>query len=268
MPRCSITKFGLLSPQQGQAAHPATTEFRRAITLSERSPVFWMIWILVTAGAAFLTDSPRASGITYDVEFSDYRSGPDLKWLAMKGFEPQRDAANENRVVFSHTGHALVLETKKRAAGLIVSEVRVPTYTKIRIKWGVNVFPAGASYAKGIRSESIMVYVFFGTEKISSGHFLVPDSPYFIGLFLSDSDPVGEGFQGRYFKAGGRYICVDRAPKDEEITTDFPIADAFKQMFGQSHAPAISGIGIGIDTENAKGNGVAKAFIREIELIQ
>ena len=113
-----------------------------------------------------------------------------------------------------------------------------------------------------------MVYVFFGTEKISSGHFLVPDSPYFIGLFLSDSDPVGEGFQGRYFKAGGRYICVDRAPKGKEITTDFPIAETFKLMFGKGQAPPISGIGIGIDTEHAKGNGVAESFIREIEFLK
>jgi hypothetical protein len=113
-----------------------------------------------------------------------------------------------------------------------------------------------------------MVYVFFGTKKISSGHFLIPDSPYFIGLFLCDSDPIGQGFQGLYFKAGGRYICVDRAPKGKEITTDFPIAETFKLMFGQSQAPPISGIGVGIDTEHAKGNGVAESFISEIEFLK
>src|SRR6516165_9370857 len=64
---------------------------------------------------------------------------------------------------------------------------------------------------------------YLGTNP-SSGHFLVPDSPYFIGLFLCDSDPIGEGFRGRYFQAGGRYICIDRATKGKEITTDFPIA--------------------------------------------
>jgi hypothetical protein len=225
------------------------------------------IWTAIAAGAALLATA-RASSITYDVQFSDYVSGPTLQWLAKKGFEPQRDAANSKKVVFSHTGSALVLETSKQAAGLVLSQVNVHTYSNIRIKWGVNAFPPGASYANGVRSESIMVYVFFGTKKISSGHFLVPDSPYFIGLYLCDSDPVGQGFQGRYFKAGGRYVCVDRAPKGQEITTDYPIAETFKQFFGQSHAPPISGLGVGIDTENAKGNGVAKSFISEIELLR
>jgi hypothetical protein len=39
-------------------------------------------------------------------------------------------------------------------------------------------------------------------------------------------------------------------------------------MFGKSAAPAISGIGIGIDTEHAKGNGVAKSFISDIEFLK
>jgi hypothetical protein len=171
-------------------------------------------------------------------------------------------------VIVSHSESALVLETKTQAAGLLLSEVDVSTYSKIRIRWGVDAFPHGASYAKGVRSESIMVYVFFGTEKIRSGSFLIPDSPYFIGLFLCDSDPVGEAFKGRYFQAGGRYVCIDHARKGEEVTTDFPIAAIFRQLFGQTHAPAISGLGIGIDTESTKGSGVAKSFISEIELLE
>ena len=50
--------------------------------------------------------------------------------------------------------------------------------------------------------------------------------------------------------------------------TDFPIAASFRQLFGQTHTPAISGLGIGIDTENAKGSGAAKSFISEIELLE
>ena len=227
-----------------------------------------VLWMLVAISAVLLTGTAHASSITYDVFFSDYVSGSRLQWFAKKGFEPKRDATNGNKVVLSHADKALVLQTKKQAAGLLLSEVNIHTYSKIRIKWGVNAFPPGASYAKGVRSEAIMVYVFFGSEKISSGHFLVPDSPYFIGLYLCDSDPIGQGFQGRYFKAGGRYVCVDRAPQGQEIVTDFPIADIFKQFFSQSRAPAISGLGVGIDTENAKGNGVAKSFISEIEVLQ
>jgi hypothetical protein len=226
-------------------------------------------WTLLAAGVILLiVGVARASNITYVVEFSDYLGGSTLQWLAKKGFEPKRDAANKARVVISHSGNGLVLETKTHAAGLLLSAVDIRTYSEIRIKWGVEAFPHGASYAKGIRSESIMVYVFFGTDKIGSGSYLVPDSPYFIGLFLCDSDPVGEAFKGRYFQAGGRYVCIGRARQGEEVTTGFPIAASFRQLFGQSKAPAISGLGIGIDTESAKGSGVAKSFISEIELLK
>ena len=227
-----------------------------------------VIWMLIVVSTALPIGTARASNTTYHVSFSDFVSGPILQWLAEKGFEPKRDATNRNRVVLSHTGNALVLETRRRASGLLLSEADVPTYSKIRIKWGVNVFPPGASYAAGVRSEAIMVFVFFGSEKISSGHVLVPNSPYFIGLYLCDSDPIGVGFKGRYFRAGGRYVCVDHASIGKEVVTDFPIAETFKQFFGQSHAPAISGLGVGIDTENARGNGVAKSFISDIELLQ
>jgi hypothetical protein len=227
-----------------------------------------VIWMLMVISPVVLIGTAQASSITYQVSFSDYVSGSILQWLAKKGFEPKRDTTNRNRVVLSHTGNAFVLETKRQAAGLLLSAVDVHTYSKIRIRWGVNIFPPGASYAKGVRSEAIMVFVFFGTEKISSGHFLVPNSPYFIGLYLCELDPIGEGFKGRYFQAGGRYVCVDHASIGKEVVTEFPIAETFKQFFGQSHAPAISGLGVGIDTENAKGNGVAKSFISEIELLQ
>jgi len=222
----------------------------------------------VVMSAAFFVATARAAAITYDVEFTDYAGGPELQWLDKKGYEPERDADNSKKVVVSHTKSGLVLETRKQAAGLLLSKVQIHTYSTIRITWGVNAFPPGASYAKGVRSEAIMVYVFFGTEKIESGHFLVPDSPYFIGLYLCDSDPVGQGFTGRYFKAGGRYVCVDRATLGKEVVTDFPIADAFKQFFGQDHPPPISGLKVATDTENAQGNGVGKSLISEIEFLK
>src|SRR5262249_50147579 len=150
-----------------------------------------MTAMLLVTGAVYLMGEAHAASITYAVAFSDFSGGSVLQWIAKKGFKPKRDATDSKKVVFSHTENALVLETRKRAAGLLLSEVDVNTYSTIRIKWGVEAFPPGASYANGVRSESIMVYVFFGTKKISSGHFLVPDSPYFIGLFLCDSDPIG-----------------------------------------------------------------------------
>ena len=159
------------------------------------------------------------------------------------------------------------LETKTHAFGLLLNEMDVRDYSKIRIEWGIDAFPPGASYEEGIRSEAVMVYVFFGKERHSSGSLLIPDSPYFIGLFLCESGSTNEPFKGRYYHAGGRFICVDRPPLGASVTTDFPIAEAFTRVVGKDQAPDISGFGISIDTVNAKGTGIARSFVRKIEFL-
>lgn len=55
-----------------------------------------------------------------------------------------------------------------------------------------------------------MLYVFFGTDKISSGHVLIPNSPYFIGFFLCQNDQIDFPYKGRYFHAGGRFVCLGK----------------------------------------------------------
>jgi len=206
--------------------------------------------------------------VIFSVDFTGFPGGTVLSWLNSKGFLPKQDAANGRKVVYFNQGNDLVLETKSRAFGLLLNEADVSGYSKIRIEWGVDAFPPGASYEKGVRAEAVMVYVFFGKDRISSGSLLIPDSPYFIGLFLCESEKLGEPFTGRYFRAGGRFICVNHPPLGELITTEYPIADAFKRIFGKSDVPDISGFGISIDTNNAKGNAVARAFIRKIEFIK
>jgi hypothetical protein len=241
----------------------------RRRTIGDRVRV--MIRALILALCMFAAPAgygaESSADITYKVSFGDYSGGPTLQWLAKKGFAPKRDAANQRSVVFSAVDKSLVLETRKPAAGLLLNEKDVVSYSRIRIEWGVDKFPAGASYAKGVRSEAIMVLVFFGTKKLPSGSFLIPDSPYFIGLFLCDSDPIDQAFTGRYFQAGGRYICVSHAASGKLISSDYAIADRFKRLFGKSEAPAVSGFGISIDTESANGSGTAKSFIKEIDFI-
>jgi len=230
----------------------------------------------VLALCALATSLPAVPGkgaqsaveITYEVSFDDYSGGSTLQWLARKGFTPKRDADNPRSVIFSFAEKSLGLETKRPAAGLLLNEKDVLSYSRIRIIWEVAIFPAGASYAKGVRSEAVMVLVFFGKKKLPSGSFLIPDSPYFIGLLLCDSDPVGQAFNGRYFQVGGRYVCLDHATAGQWIVSDYPIANAFRQLFGQSEVPAISGFGISIDTESVKGNGIAKSFVKKIEFIK
>ena len=64
----------------------------------------------------------------------------------------------------------------------------VRDYSRVRIEWGIDAFPSGASYEQGARAEAIMVYIFFGRERHSSGSLLIPDSPYFLALYLCETE--------------------------------------------------------------------------------
>jgi hypothetical protein len=206
--------------------------------------------------------------VVFAMDFTDYSGGPVIAWLKGKGLAPEQDMKNERRISLTVSDRALVMEAKSPALGLLVNETDILGYSRIRIEWGVQRFPPGASYERGIRSDAVMVYVFFGNKKLSSGSLLVPDSPYFIGLFLCESDRIGYPYVGRYFKLGGRYVCIERTVPGETVTSEFVIADAFRTIFERDETLAISGIAIGIDTKSAKGNGLAKGFIKRIEFLQ
>ncbi|HUK07412.1 MAG TPA: hypothetical protein VLX09_06050 [Stellaceae bacterium] len=236
---------------------------RRRITVRS------ILALLVIACSAMAPSAARSqSSVIYSVDFSGFPGGSVLKWLGSRGFVAKQDAGNSKKVVYSVARDTLRLETKTRAFGLLLNEANVRDYSRIRIEWGVDVFPPGASYEKGIRSEAIMVYVFFGKERHASGSLFIPDSPYFIGLFLCESEATNKPFTGRYHRASGRFVCVDRPSPGTSVTTDFPIAEAFTRIFGKNQAPDISGIGIAIDTANVRGTGIAKSFIRKIEFLK
>jgi len=226
--------------------------------------------VCAIVGAAIIASAQAAraaDGVIYGVDFAGYPGGSVLQWLGSKEFEPKQDANNSRRVVYSVSQGNLVLETRSRAFGLLLNETDVRDYSRIRIEWGVDAFPPGASYETGVRSEAIMIYVFFGKERHASGSLLIPDSPYFLGLFLCESEKTNKPFRGRYYHGVGRYICVDRPRLGMPVITEFPIAETFTRVFRQE-APDISGFAIAIDTANARGNGVAKSFIRKIEFLR
>ena len=112
-----------------------------------------------------------------------------------------------------------------------------------------------------------MLYVFFGTEKISSGHALIPNSPYFIGLFLCQDEEIDFPYKGRYFHTGGRFVCLGKPKPNEAVVSEFDLDTAFKRYFEKNRTPDITGIGLGIDTSKAGGGGTAAAFIKSIEFI-
>jgi hypothetical protein len=139
--------------------------------------------------------------VNFMIDFSDYQEGSVEKWLQEKGFQFERDARDRKKLDLEVGEEGLILDVKTPMLGLIVNEgVDLEEFTSIRIEWGVTDYPEGASYEEGVRNEALMVIVFFGYDKISSGSFLIPNAPYFIGFFLGREETVGKAYVGSYFK--------------------------------------------------------------------
>ncbi len=206
--------------------------------------------------------------LVHVIRFADYEQGPVEDWLQGKGFQFKQDARRRDRIDLDVGENGLVLETKRRAFGLLPNEsVNVPEFTYVEIDWGVAQFPEGASYEQGVRNEAIMVHMFMGDERQPSGSVFIPDSPYFVGLFLCHGDDkVNHPYVGSYFKKGGRYVCVDRPAQGQLVTTRFNLLEAYRLYFDRERDddPAISGLGLAVDTKQAGDGGRASAFIHEI----
>jgi len=135
---------------------------------------------------------------------------------------------------------------------------------KIKIVWGVENFPKGANYEKHINNEAIMVYVYFGEKKLSSDSIFIPNSPYFIGLFLGKDEKTDTPFIGNHFKQGGRFMCLANPKLNETVRSEFDLDKAFKKCFGEKmDVPPISGIALEVETSNTTPS---RAFIKSIEL--
>ena len=151
---------------------------------------------------------------------------------------------------------------------MVGESVDVADFRNVRITWKVDHYPEGANYDDDVRNEALMVMVFFGHEKISSGSFVVPDSPYFIGLFLCQDGSVGTAYVGRYFQEGGRYVCLDRPEEGQVVTSEFDLRAAFKEFFDADEVPVVSGVALQADTTKSKGGGKAAATITSVEILQ
>ncbi len=202
------------------------------------------------------------------IRFTDYPGGSIEGWLRGKGFAFEQDAKQRSRIDLRATSTGLTVKTNQRAFGIMPNEaVNLSDFSFVEIDWGVNQFPAGASYERGIRNEALMVMFFMGNERQPSGSRLIPDSPYFIGLFICHGDDkTNHPYIGPHFKKGGRYVCVDRPTAGKPLTTRFSLFEAYRSYFGkdQNDGPGVSGIALAVDTKKAGGGGVAEAFISEI----
>ena len=114
-----------------------------------------------------------------------------------------------------------------------------------------------------------MVVFFMGDERQSSGSMFIPNSPYFVGLFLCHgNDRLNHPYVGAYFKKAGRYVCSGRPTIGELVTSRFNLLTAYRSYFDKEgdDDPTISGIALTVDTQKARNGGEASTFIREIRI--
>lgn len=207
--------------------------------------------------------------VAYRLDFSDYAGGPVEEWLESKGFKFERDAKDRDKLKLSIENGALVLEAKEQLRGfLFKDDLEITKFSKIKIEWGVIKYPEGASYEGKVRNEALMVYAFFGKEKQPSGHFALPDLPYFIGFFLCQHDKIYTPYLGAHYHEGGRFVCLGNPPPRQTIVSEFDLVAAFQKYFEKAEVPFISGISLGVDTSSSNDGGTAAAYIRKIDILE
>jgi hypothetical protein len=226
----------------------------------------WLKWIFLLA-LGILMLAPQAEAVAEEIilqiDFTHQPDGNAIPWLKQQGFEFKLGAEKLNPYF---EDHRLVLDTSGEEAGLIIRKLCIIGAKRIRITWGVNRFPQGADWAKGIFRVPIAVMISFGEEEISSGSFFVPNSPYFIGLFLGEKEQEGQAYTGKYYHKGGRYFCTPcPSPIGKTVTTEFNLEEAFKQQFRISSTPPISSFGFQMNTKDTEDG--ARAFLESVEFL-
>lgn len=225
--------------------------------------LLFIIFCCLAMPAIAETDKP-----IHIIRFNDYETGSEEDWLMAKGFQFKQDAQRRNLIDLEVGDVGLVIEAKRKAFGILPNEtVNIPEFSHVEVDWGINNFPEGASYEQGVRNEALMLIIFMGDERKPSGSIFIPDSPYFIGLFLCDGDDrINHPYVGSYFKKGGRYVCAKQPTIGDMVTTRFNLIDAYRLYFDKENDddPAISGIALSVDTKKAADKGRSSAFIDEI----
>lgn len=228
-----------------------------------RIALFYALFVSVAGASAH-------SQVVYRVDFAGQPGVSTYSWLEDRNFLLEHDAKEPSRIRLQHYGEALHIQVNQPSFGLLIHEQDVPDVNHVHLHWGVSSYPEGASYEQGVDNEAIMVYVFFGHEKLPSGSLIVPDSPYFIGFFLCPPDPdeLEQPYVGHHYKKTGRYICVDHPPAGQKVVTQLDLESAFRKSFGLDFVPMVSGFSIEVDTTDSLNDGKAAAFVQRIEFLK
>ena len=227
-----------------------------------RRLVGFLCWVTLLLSSATMVGA--ASRIIYRVDFSSQPDGDAVAWLTRQGFAFHLKA---HELAPRFEQGRLVLETATETAGGFVQTLHVPGVRRLRVRWGVDRYPQGADWAKGVYRVPIAVMVSFGEDKMDSGSLFIPNAPYFLSVFLGAHEQEGRAYTARYYQQGGRYFCQPcRVPPGQTVVTEFDLETQFTEQFQQTVLPPVSRVGVQMNTTDTTGG--ARAFLMSIELLE
>lgn len=230
----------------------------------------FLLLAAATLADAETEQAENAGAVLFQLDFGNDEGLSPRAWLERNGFELHRDAEKTNHIELSHRDGLLHVTVKRPSFGLAARALEAPRARRLRLHWGVSDYPDGASYEHGVDNEAIMVYVFFGKDKLDSGEMLVPDSPYFVGFYLCppDGDRVDTPFVGHHYRKTGRYECVDHPGEGKAVVSEIKLDAEFARSFGLDAMPSVSGFSIEVDTTDSANDGHAAAFLDRLEFVE
>ena len=222
---------------------------------------FVLCWVTLLLSSATMVGA--SSRVLHRVDFSTQPDGDAVAWLKRQGFEFHLRA---HALAPRFERGRLVLETATETAGGFVQKLHVPGVRRLRVRWGVDRYPRGADWAKGVYRVPIAVMVSFGEDKIDSGSLFIPNAPYFLSVFLGEHEQEGRAYTARYYKKGGRYFCQPcGVPPGQTVVTEFDLETHFTEQFQQRVLPSVSSVSFQMNTTDTTGG--ARAFLINIELL-
>jgi len=209
----------------------------------------------------------RAADPIYAVDFTTQKAGTAAPWLKQHGFEFKLgfDSLNPR-----FENGALELSADRPTAGLCIHDFpkgkELRGVKRLQIVWGVSQFPEGADWERGIDRLPIGLMISFGSDKLPSGLPLgIHPAPYFICPFIGAREVEGKAYTGKYWKQGGRYVCIKCKKLGDPMVTELNVDHLFKSLFNKAETPPVSAFAIQLNSKDTKGK--ASAFVKSIEFL-
>ncbi|NNK93874.1 MAG: hypothetical protein HKP41_05935 [Desulfobacterales bacterium] len=183
--------------------------------------------------------------------------------LTGQGFSFEKGMSKGKKIHIVTDDNNLKISTTRPAFGFMIKkDLQIQQANWLEIEWGIERYPEAANWDNSKNREAVMVYLFFG-DPLPADHFYLPDSPFFIGMFLGKHEVAKRPYIGGNYTATGRYVCLDNPAPGQLITSRFNYSQAFKTWFDQATTPPVTGIAIEVDTGGLP-DGLSSAFIKRI----